>query len=130
MASTFATTPASFQNLLKAADVTRSMTSATEVMTLPKGATITGMTLVGTASDAGTTATLSVGNAGSGTAYVNARDVKTAATGTGLMPLTLAADHSAALTADTKVTVTYAETGTASAAGAWVLYVSYAYVKK
>ena len=130
MASTFATTPSSFQEYIKAADVERTMTSATELMTIPQGHTILGMTLVGTASDAATTATLSIGNAGSGTAYVNARDVKTAATGTGLMPLTLAADHQAALTADTKITATYAETGTASSDGDWILYVRYAFVKK
>lgn len=125
MATTSTITPPANQVLTKAAAVTRSMTAATEVATLPSGCTIVGMTLIGTASNAGTTATLSVGNTGSGTAYVNARDVKTAGTGTGCMPLTLAVDTSAALTADTKVTVTYAETGTASSAGAWVLLVHY-----
>ena len=130
MASTFATTPPGNTILVKAANITRSMTTATEVLTIPKGHTIIGMTLVGTASDAATSATLSLGTAASGTAYVTTRDVKTVGTGTGLMPLTLAADHSAALTLDTKVMATYAETGTASTVGAWVLLVFYSLLQK
>lgn len=121
-------TPPSFTRMSTVASITRSMTAATELMWIPKNATILEMTLIGTASNAGTTATLSIGNSGSGTAYVNARDVKTAATGTGCMPLTLAVDTSAALTADTKITATYAETGTASSAGAWKLVVHWAFL--
>lgn len=125
MATTSTVTPPAMQVLTKAALVARTMTSATELMTLPMGATIVGITLIGTASNAGTTATLSLGNSGSGTAYVNARDVKTAATGTGTMPVTIAVDLSTALTADTKVTATYAETGAASSAGAWTVLFHY-----
>lgn len=125
MATTSTLTPPAGQALTLACGITRSMTSATEIATLPKGATIVGMTLIGTASNAGTSATLSIGNSGSGTAYVNARDVKTAGTGTGCMPLTLAVDTSTALTADTKVTATVTEAGTASSAGAWTLLVHY-----
>jgi hypothetical protein len=94
-------------------------------MTLPKYAYIVGMDLTGTASNAGTTATLSIGTAASGTAFIATRDVKTAGTGTGTFPLTLAGDNSAALTIDTKVTATYAETGGASSAGGWKLFVRY-----
>lgn len=125
MPSTSTITPPAVEILRKIAPIARTYTAQTEIMTLPQGFTIVGMTLIGTASNAGTTATLSVGNSGSGTAYVNARDVKTAGTGTGCMPLTLAVDTSAALTADTKITATYAETGAASSAGAWILCVDY-----
>jgi len=128
MASTFTTTPPARALLVKVADIDRTMTTATELMTLPLGCTILGMTLAGTASDAATTATLSLGTTASGTAYATTRDVKTASTGTGVMPLTLAADHTAALTLDTKVKATYAETGTASTVGAWKLYVFYAFL--
>jgi hypothetical protein len=102
------------------------MTAATEIATIPAGATIVGMDLIGTASNAGTSATLSIGIfGGSGTAYVNARDVKTAGTGTGCMPLTLAVDTSVALTADQKLSATVTEAGTASSSGAWILLVHY-----
>lgn len=125
MATTSTLTPPSAEISTVAASIARTMTAATEIATLPKGATIVGMTLIGTASNAGTSATLSIGNSGSATAYVNARDVKTAGTGTGCMPLTLAVDTSAVLTADTKVTATVTEAGTASSAGAWTLLIHY-----
>jgi len=128
MAITSTTSTPAIEARIKAAAVARTMTTATELMTLPAGAVIVGMTLIGTASNAGTTATLSIGVVGgSGTAYVNARDVKTAGTGTGCMPLTVAVDTSTALTADTKINATYAESGTASSAGAWTLLVHYVF---
>jgi hypothetical protein len=101
------------------------MTSATELMTLPKGCRILGMDLTGTASNAGTTAVLSIGKSGTNDYFIATRDVKTAATGTGTFPLTLASDNAALLTQDTKLVALYAETGTASAAGAWTLNVRY-----
>jgi hypothetical protein len=125
MATTSTITPPSKELQAKVCSVTRTMTAATEIATLPKGAKLLGILMTGTASDAGTTATLSLGTASSGTAYVNALDVKTAATGTGGFFLTNASDTSAELTADTKLTATYAETGTASAAGAWTVVFLY-----
>ncbi len=108
--------------------VTRTMTAGTDVaFALPKGARIVGYVLSGTASDAGTTATLSIGTtSGTPTEHVNALDVKTAATGSGVGLLRGATGAvGGLLTADTIIYVKYAETGTASAAGAWELFVVY-----
>lgn len=112
--------------LCKTRNVTRSMTSATTVATLPKGSRILGFVLSGTASNAGTTATLSIGNASSGTAYVSAANVLAAGVGNGVQLLNgVASGVGDVLTADTAIRVTYAETGTASAAGAWKLHIIY-----
>lgn len=125
MATTSVFTPPTKNIQALVVPATRAMTSATEIGTLPAGAVLLGLMLIGTASNAGTTATLSIGTASSGTAYINARDVKTAGTGTGAFFLTGASDTSAPLSADTKVTATYAESGTASSAGGWTVIFLY-----
>lgn len=119
--------PKALQKLSKVGDITRSMTSATEIMKIPKGNTILGMTLIGTASTATTSATLSIGNASATNTYVDARDVKTASTGTGCMPLTLAVDTRSPLTVDESITALYTPTGT-DGGGPWKLVVEYAQV--
>lgn len=109
----------------KTRSVTRTMTAATALMTLPKGSRIIGIVFGGVASDAGTTATVSVGTTvGGPTEFLNARDVKTAGTGTGNFWIS---DHNAAsvLSTDTVVYGLYAETGTASAAGQWEVSILY-----
>lgn len=108
--------------------VTRSMTAGTDrAFVLPKGAQIIGFVLSGTASDAGTTATISVGTtSGTPVEYVNALDVKTVATGSGVGLLRgVAGVGQTQVTSDTLVYVKYAETGGASTAGAWTLWVAY-----
>lgn len=108
--------------------VTRTMTGGTDVaFGLPKGARIKFFVLSGTASDAGTTATLSVGTtSGTPVEYVNALDVKTAGTGSGVGVLRgVTAAVGGKLTADTYVYVKYAETGGASTVGSWQLDVFY-----
>lgn len=114
--------------LIKSFAVTRSMTAGTDRMfVLPKNARIIGYALTGTASDAGTTATLSIGTtSGTPVEHVNALDVKTAATGSGfgwLRGVTAAVGNK--LTADTIVYVKYAETGGASTVGSWWVHIMY-----
>ena len=116
--------PKALQKLSKVADITRTMTTATELMKIPKGNTIVGMTLIGTASDATTSAALSIGNQAATNTYVSGRDVKTAGTGTGCMPLTLAVDTKNALTVDERITAIFTQTG-AGTAGGWQLVVDY-----
>lgn len=106
--------------------VARTDTTAVVKATLPKGARILGFVLSGTASDAGTTATVSVGSTSSANEYVNAHDVKTAATGSGVVVMNgVASGVGAVLTDNTPIYVKYAETGNASSAGAWKLHILY-----
>lgn len=106
--------------------VARTMTTGTAIATLPKGSRILAFLINGVASDAGTTATLSFGSTTAANEYVSGQDVKTAAAGVGP---TLAAGVSGALAVvlavDTVIYAKYAETGTASAAGAWKVAIVY-----
>jgi len=99
---------------------TRSMTTGTAVMTLPKGSRILYFTSTGVASDAATTATLSVGTSATSNEYVSAYDVKTAANGVGPVILpSVSGTLGVVLTEDTPIYFKYAETGTASTVGNW-----------
>lgn len=109
--------------------VARTDTSAKILFTLPEGAIPVDLVYSSpAASNAGTTATLSVGKSGgTGVEFLNAADVKTAGTGAG-------AQHPAGpttslfgtpLAAAAVVTGTYAETGAASSAGGpWVVTIA------
>lgn len=113
---------------LKKFAVTRTMSAGTDkAFVMPKGSRIVGFVLSGTASDAGTSATLSVGTtSGTPVEYVNALDVKTAGTGSGVGLLRgVTGAHQAVLTADTSVFVKVTEVGTASSVGSWTLWVAY-----
>jgi hypothetical protein len=106
--------------------VARTMTAGTQVATLPKGSRIMMFTITGTPSDAGTTATLSVGSSATATEYVNGYDVKTAANGRfSVLPSAGSAAFGGVLTADAPIFVKYGETGGASTAGSWVLTIWY-----
>lgn len=112
----------------KSFPITRAMTAGTDrAFYLRRGDRILYYVLDGTASDAGTTATLSVGTtSGTPVEHVNALDVKTVATGSGAGVLRgVAGAVGTKLTADTLVFVKYAETGGASTVGSWVLTVVY-----
>lgn len=115
----------------KSRPVTRSMLSGTAVARLPQGSRIVALVLSGTASTAGTTATVSVGTtAANANEYVNAYDVKTAANGNGpsLLPCVAGSVGQSAVGANGTeqiIYVKYAETGTASGAGAWTLHIIY-----
>ena len=104
-------------------------TTAKQLFALPKGAIIAGIYIIGaTASNAGTTATVSVGSSATSNEYVSGFDVKTAATGVGYNPAAGKAVGSAMctpITADTIVYGIYAESGTAGSAGAWTIKMEY-----
>lgn len=111
---------------VKARSLTRSMTTGTQVATLPKGARILGFMLNGVASDAATTATVSIGNTSTATEYVSGADVKTAAAGRGPTLLAgVSGAMAAVLTAPTPIFFKYAETGTASTVGGWTVAILY-----
>lgn len=113
---------------LKQFAVTRSMTGGTDkAFILPKNAQIIGFVLSGIQSDAGTTATLSIGTtSGTPTEYVNAVSVRTGGSGNGVNLLSgVAGAVGGKLTVDTPVFVKYAETGGASTVGSWTLFVLY-----
>ena len=96
--------------------VARTDTAAKTLFVLPADAHIVRIAYYSpTASNAATTATLSIGKTGTNTHYVNAADVKTAATGAGQVQPNAAnmGTQSGAIT----VVGIYAETGTASTTG-------------
>lgn len=111
---------------VKTAEVARTDTTAKNLFKIPARAIITGFKYAGAAaSDAATTATLSIGKTGSGTFHVNAANVKAAATGLGLV-LPNAQNVGTILAAEEQVTAVYAETGAASTTGGpWTVIVEY-----
>lgn len=114
--------------VVKTRVVSRTMTAATQIATLPKGARILMLVLRGTASDAGTTATLSFGTTTSANELVNAQSVLSAGAGNGvnvLKGVTGLTGAGAVATKDTPIFALYAETGTASTAGAWQVDIVY-----
>lgn len=104
----------------KTRSVARTMTSATALCTLPKGSRIIGIILNGTASDAGTTATLSFGTSTAANELVNGQSVLAAGAGNGSQYLVgVTGALGGVYATDTVIYAKYAETGTASTAGAW-----------
>jgi len=111
---------------VKTRDVERTMTTGTALCTVPKGSRLLGISLQGVASNAGTTGTVSFGNTATATEYVTGHDVKTAATGTGVVWCKqVSGAMGEVLTADTVIYAIYAETGTGSSAGNWQATVWY-----
>jgi hypothetical protein len=113
----------------KIATVARTDTAAKNLFKLPPFSQVLDVSVMsGAVSNAGTTATLSIGKTGSNTFFVNALDVK-GATGSGKTRPTVGASSLAtnlSSTADTQVVGIYAETGTASSAGGpWTVQVDY-----
>lgn len=109
--------------------VARTDTAAKTLFTLPANAVPIGLTIIGPAvSNAGTTATLSVGKSGGTNAeYLSALDVK-GATGSGQQtPAGVAGGLGSSVgTAALGITGIYAETGTASTSGGpWTVVMDY-----
>ena len=122
-------TPPALGVLTKVCQVARTDTIAFEAFSLPSGAVIAGAYVLGTtASDAQTTAVISVGtNPGTTNEILVSFDVK-GATGQGYAAAGAAGGTSmgAQLTADKLIKAKYAETGTASATGGpWLVKVEY-----
>ena len=108
--------------------VARTDTSAKTLFTLPANCIPLKISYSSTApSNAGTTATLSVGISGvSATALLAATDIKTAGTGGGAQNPTASAStyYGTPLAAAAVVTGTYAETGGASSSGGpWIVVI-------
>lgn len=109
----------------KTRNVTRSMTTGTQIATLPKGSRVVMLVLNGVASDSATSATLSFGTTTTATEWVNGYDVKTAANGVGPSVLPgVSGVLGAVLTTDTPVYAIYAENGAASV-GSWKVSIMY-----
>ena len=123
--ATTVTAPA-VELLTKTVQVVRTDTARFDAFALPKGVVIAGVYVLGTtASNAGTSATLTVGTSTAGTEILNAFDCKT---NYGYVPAGTAAGSAIGtqLTADTLFKAVYAETGTASTAGGpWIIKVEY-----
>lgn len=118
--------PAAVEIYTKTAQVLRTDTARFDAFALPKGAVISGVYVIGTtASDAATTATITVGTGASGTELINGYSVKS---NNGFNPVGSAAGSyvGTQLTADTVFKAVYAETGTASTTGGpWLVKVEY-----
>jgi hypothetical protein len=112
--------PSSKDVTVKVFKVARTDTTASVKAVLPADASILDVQLIGAASDAGTTATVSIGTSATATEIVNAQDVKTA--GGKIRPTTSWSTNypnvqPVPLTGDIQLYAKYAESGTASTAG-------------
>ena len=118
--------PSAVEIYTKTAQVLRTDTARFDAFALPKGAVISGVYVVGTtASDAATTATITVGTGASGTELINGYSVKA---NNGFNPVGSSAGSyvGTQLTSDTLFKAVYAETGTASTTGGpWLVKVEY-----
>ncbi len=112
---------------VRAFKVARTDTTGTAKLALPADASILDFHISGVASDAATTATLSLGSTSTANEYVNAQDVKGG--GTFIRPTVIgtaaAIDgvENTPLGADKVIFAKYAETGTASTVGGWTVVV-------
>lgn len=120
------TPPASYV-MSKVAQVARTDTANFDAFALPAGAVVVGAYIAGpVTSNAGTTATITLGSAGSPTGIVNGFDVRTNGAGYFAVGAAGGALLGTQLTADTVFRARYTETGTASTAGGpWLLKVEY-----
>jgi hypothetical protein len=113
----------------KAGTATYTTTTAKPLFNLPSGAMITGVKVVGTASNAATTGVLTLRNVprDTGTAATFCvLDVKSATGVTGCFAITAFSGvaFNRVDVAQT-ITATYTETGTAASAGSWTVVVEY-----
>ena len=110
--------PTSRVMVIKTASVARTDTSAKNLYTLPANAQVIRFEIMSAAvSDAGTTATLSVGKTGSNTFFINAQNVKT--TPAANTPTAAVSSNLFTSVGSSAIQVVgiYAETGTASTTG-------------
>jgi len=107
-------------------NIARGEAISTVRATMPKGAMPLYVTINGsTGSNAGTTATLSLGTAANNTYFLNGVSVLGAA-GVGQITPTSLTNCGKALTADTVITAGYAESGTVSSTGGpWTIVIEY-----
>lgn len=114
---------------MKAFAVARTDTTGTLKCVLPADATILDFLITGAASNAGTTATISLGSTTTATEWLTATDVRTA--GGAVRPTTTYVNTALPnlinfpATTDVKIFAKYTETGGASSAGSWIILVYY-----
>lgn len=123
-----ANTPAAKDVVCKAFKIARTDTTATLKAVLPADASILNIYLAGTASDAGTSATISIGTtSANANELVNGQDVKGA--GTFIRPtingLNVLQVEGLPLGQDIQLYAKYAEAGAASSVGSWTVVVEY-----
>jgi hypothetical protein len=120
-------TPKAKDVQVKAFAVARTDTAAAIKAWLPADASIIDIHIAGTASDAATTATISLGSTSSSNEYVNGQDVKGAGTFIRATIVGTAIPNTEPIpnTGDLPIYAKYAETGTASTVGAWKVLVYY-----
>jgi subtilisin family serine protease len=125
-----AQTPPAKDVRVKYFQLARTDTVAAVKMVLPANSSILDVKIIGTASDAGTTATVSVGTTSSSNEIVTGQDVKGA--GTVIRPTTagvgsgFAAVESIPQVGDIPIYAKYAETGTVSTVGGpWKVFVEF-----
>ena len=112
--------------LVKTRSVSYTMSTATQLATLPKGARILALVLSGTAASTATTATLSIGTTATSNELVSTVNVLAAGVGNGTSVLTgVAGAIGDVLTADTPIYAKYAESGGTSSTGTWKLHIVY-----
>lgn len=118
---TTAITPVMKDVQMKAFLVSRTDTTATVKCVLPGDSTVIDIKMVGVASDAATTANVSVGTTVAANEIVSAQDVKTAGgfirPTTSIQPAALPNLENIPITKDISLWAKYAETGTASTVG-------------
>lgn len=120
--------PSGKEHYVKVFTLARTDTTASVKSVLPADATIVDIKLFGPASNAATSATVSVGSTATANEFLNAQDVKTAG---GMIRPTTALQNifnlqPLPLGPDIQLYAKYAETGTASTAGGpWYVYVEY-----
>jgi hypothetical protein len=110
----------------KTRSVSYTMSTATQLATLPKGARILYLVLSGTAASTATTATLSIGTTATSNELVNTVNVLAAGSGNGTSILTgVTGAIGGVLTTDTPIYAKYAESGGTSTTGTWKLHIVY-----
>lgn len=106
---------------VRAFKVSRTDTTASVKAMLPADATVIDIWMVGVASDAATTANVSIGTTSTATEWINAQDVKTAGgmirPSTSFSAVNLPNVEPQPLGSDISIYAKYAETGTASTVG-------------
>ena len=121
------TTPPAVEILEKTVQIKRTDTTAFDAFVLPKNAVIAGAYVMGTtASDAASTATISVGtNPGTTNECIAAFSVKTNGAGYYAVGAQGGSSMGSQLTADTLMKAKYAETGASTTGGPWLVKVEY-----
>lgn len=115
-------TPAGKGLQVKTATVSRTDTTATHVLSLPKDSVYVSALVSGDVSDAATTAVVSIGD-GSTDDQFGTADVKA---GGATSPVLAGKNVGTLLTDDTKITLKYEESGTASTVGGdWTVSIMY-----